>query len=251
MVVPQRRVHQAPVLRHLSPPELAVLCGVSPELCFEPDLGLSLALIGHAAFPFQSAWIGAQLRHALVHGSAPVGDCDRMSAACNLLNRLHQQLYSQAIMLGMRVEQTLPEAIPLMQLNEISEDEETVCMTAGAPDAFPLQARPVQPRESGVELLCPGDCLVGAMLDGLLPGRHSVGLGFRHVDGQGVPLEEGSEGDAVCPWRSEENGWLPALITTVDGGWEVVTAACIGSACLAESLLGLANVTQLAAVGST
>ena len=71
--VPNMEPHQN--LRHISPQEVALLCGFPKKSGWDDNQRLLLSGIGQLASPLQAAWVFAQLRNHLIESKVVPGQC--------------------------------------------------------------------------------------------------------------------------------------------------------------------------------
>ena len=84
---------EVPNFRHLHPSEVAILCGLSPQLDWGDDLRLALCAVGQLASPIQAGWIFGWAAHLL---QVAVG-ADQVVEPADVLGRLLAVLRADAV----------------------------------------------------------------------------------------------------------------------------------------------------------
>ena len=148
--------------RHLHPAELAVICGMSPNLEFGNDLRAGLSLVGRTASPLQSVWLMAQVRGAIQNcGSAT----DPLRLAQTLLGEMRRELIDESFERGLL-------RIPVLGLSQsapVACDEGMSGIVSGWPQVEDLTLDPhrASVAQATTSINCPHTIMLGALLDGL------------------------------------------------------------------------------------
>eukprot|EP00439_Symbiodinium_sp_Y106_P045499 s7201_g5.t1 len=203
--------------RFLHPAELAVICGVSPNLEFGKDLRAGLSLVCRAASPLQSVWLLAQLRGAFQHcGNTADPLFTTLRPAHILLSDLLRELIDESIERGLL-------RIPVLSLSQTAPsawDESMSDIALGWPQVEDrtLGSHRLNVVHAATPIMCPHTILLGALLDGLFLRTGLVVTQATNEAGHLLPrrclVDADTRLDLFGPWIRPASLGLQAVFKT-------------------------------------